>query len=100
MAVPRPAGASPTTDSPPIQTSPSVGVSCPAIIHRIVVLPQPLGPSKQQYLPWGILKLIASTATVWSKRLVSLRSTISHDTKSVARVGPRPEQRAAVLDQG
>ena len=48
MAVPRRTGGSPTTDSPPIRTSPSVGVSCPAIMRKMVVFPQPLGPSRQQ----------------------------------------------------
>ena len=48
MAVPRLTGGNPTTDSPPIWISPEVGVSWPAIMRRIVVLPQPEGPSRQQ----------------------------------------------------
>ena len=48
MAVRRSTGGKPTTFSPPIRISPSVGSSCPAIMRRIVVLPQPDGPRKQQ----------------------------------------------------
>ena len=48
MAVPRRTGGSPTTFSPPIRMVPAVGSSWPAIMRRIVVLPQPDGPSRQQ----------------------------------------------------
>ena len=45
------AAASPTTDVPSIAMSPSVGVSKPAIIIRVVVLPEPLGPSSVRNSP-------------------------------------------------
>jgi hypothetical protein len=48
MAVPRRTGGRPTTSSPPIRMTPAVGSSWPAIMRRIVVLPQPDGPSRQQ----------------------------------------------------
>src|SRR5260370_40266641 len=59
--------------------SPLVGASCPAIIRNVVVLPQPDGPSRQQYLPPGISAEIASTATVRPKVLVSSMSRTSDD---------------------
>jgi hypothetical protein len=34
------------TSSPPIRIRPEVGISSPAIMRRIVVLPQPDGPSR------------------------------------------------------
>ena len=48
MAVPRWTCGRPMTDWPPMRMSPLVGFSWPAIMRRIVVLPQPLGPSRQQ----------------------------------------------------
>src|SRR5438105_14758389 len=41
------------TSSPPIAISPSRGRSRPAIERRVVVLPQPLGPSRVKSLPGG-----------------------------------------------
>ncbi|MND09295.1 hypothetical protein D3C83_324990 [compost metagenome] len=40
-----------TTDVPSIAMSPLVGVSNPAIIIRVVVLPEPLGPSRVRNSP-------------------------------------------------
>lgn len=48
----------------PKRMSPPEISSCPAIILRVEVLPQPEGPRKQQYVPAGILRFILSTAMV------------------------------------
>ena len=48
MAVPRFTDGKSVTFLLPIKMSPSVTASCPAIIRRMLVLPQPLGPSRQQ----------------------------------------------------
>jgi hypothetical protein len=77
IAVPRSAGVRPTTSRPPIRISPPLGSSWPAIMRRIVVLPQPDGPRKQQYAPSGTFRLIASTATVSPKRLCTPASSMS-----------------------
>ncbi len=48
MAVRRADGDRPTTFLPPMRISPAVGFSWPAIMRKMVVLPQPEGPRKQQ----------------------------------------------------
>src|SRR5262245_39806831 len=75
MAVPRFTGGDPLTFSPSIRTSPAVGDSCPAIIRRIVVLPQPEGPKRQQYAPPGIFRSMLLTAVVSPKRLLTATSS-------------------------
>src|SRR5262245_50857689 len=52
---------------------PSVGCSNPAIIRRVVVLPQPDGPSIEKNSPLGMSTLIPATAATSPKRLT--RST-------------------------
>src|SRR5476649_2644556 len=46
-----------------MRMSPSLIDSWPAIIRNVDVLPQPDGPSRQQYWPPGIRKSIESTAS-------------------------------------
>jgi hypothetical protein len=41
---------------------PTVGSSSPAIIRKVVVLPQPEGPSKAKKDPFGIVSERSSTA--------------------------------------
>ena len=50
------------TVSPPISTLPASGSSSPAISRRVVVLPQPLGPSRAQVAPGSISRSTPSTA--------------------------------------
>src|SRR5437588_10526304 len=50
---------------------PASGSSKPATIRSVVVLPQPLGPSREKNSPGSISTEMSSTATVWSNRLVS-----------------------------
>src|SRR5882724_4889215 len=51
------------TSCPPSRMRPSVGSSRPAIIRRVVVLPQPDGPSITKKAPSSIVKLEFLTAT-------------------------------------
>src|SRR4028118_2071890 len=44
-------GWTPVTSRPPIRTRPSLGVSRPAIMRSVVVLPQPEGPRRQTNSP-------------------------------------------------
>ena len=62
--------------------SPAVGVSKPAIIIRVVVLPEPLGPSRVRNSPERMSSETPSTALVRSKRFS--RSVSSTEA-------PRPE---------
>ena len=48
IAVRRLAGGNAVTRTPPTAISPLVGASCRAIMRRVVVLPQPDGPRRQQ----------------------------------------------------
>src|SRR6266852_2496133 len=56
---------------PPTWTSPASGFSRPATGRRVVVLPQPLGPSSVTSEPAGTSKSIASTAGVLPNALES-----------------------------
>ena len=58
-------------------TSPLDTLSWPAIMRSVEVLPQPEGPSRQQYLPPSISRSIASTAIVSPYFLVSAMSSMS-----------------------
>src|ERR1051326_7306599 len=60
----------------PSQISPSSGSSRPAIIRSVVVLPQPLGPSRTSSSPSSTSKLTSSTAG----RLLPLNSLTSPRT--------------------
>ena len=59
------------TSAPSSRIAPSVGASKPAIIRRVVVLPQPDGPSSEKNSPAAIVKQASSTATKSAKRLVT-----------------------------
>jgi hypothetical protein len=48
-----------------------VGVSNPAIMRRVVVLPQPEGPRREKNSPRAIEKVTSSTAATSPKRLVT-----------------------------
>ena len=51
------------TSSPSRRTRPAVGASNPAIIRRVVVFPQPDGPSIEKNSPRAIEKSASCTAT-------------------------------------
>ena len=62
---------------PAIEIRPESGASKPAIRRRVVVLPQPLGPSREMISAWPTSKPTSSTATTSPKRLLTaLTSTI------------------------
>jgi hypothetical protein len=67
IAVGRWFGPSPFMSRPPISTRPSVGSMKPAIIRRIVVLPQPEGPRIEKNSPSRTLKVTSLTARVVPK---------------------------------
>ena len=50
------------TSAEPSHTSPASGSSRPAIMRRVVVLPQPLGPSNTSSSPSSTSKLTSFTA--------------------------------------
>src|SRR5438105_8894326 len=56
---------------------PSSGVSKPAIIRSVVVLPQPLGPSSEKNSPSSIARLTSRTAAAFPKRLPTPSSAIA-----------------------
>src|SRR5216683_2600646 len=56
---------------------PLSGTSKPAIIRSVVVLPQPLGPSKEKNSPSRIERVTPRTAAAFPKRLPTLSSSIA-----------------------
>ena len=57
---------------PLMRISPALGLSSPAIMRSVVVLPQPEGPSSVTNAPVGTTRSMLSTATMlWPKRLVT-----------------------------
>ena len=50
------------TTRPPMVMRPLVGVSSPAIMRRVVVLPQPEGPSSVTKLPGSMVREVSFTA--------------------------------------
>ena len=56
MLTSRSVGGSSVTSSPPIRMRPAVGISRPAIMRRVVVLPQPDGPSSVTSVPGSMVK--------------------------------------------
>src|SRR5688572_32887429 len=65
-----------------IQISPESGVSSPAIHLRVVVLPQPEGPSSEKNSPVLTSKLTSCTACTWPSPVTKVRvspSTVNID---------------------
>src|SRR5882757_8003998 len=63
------------TSRSPTWISPAVGSRKPAISRKVVVLPQPEGPSRQTSCPWSIRSETLSTTASSKKRLVRPRSS-------------------------
>jgi hypothetical protein len=59
-------GGKASTDRPSMAMSPALGVSKPAIIISVVVLPEPLGPSKVKNSPERISSETPRTAPTLS----------------------------------
>src|SRR6185437_11029555 len=76
-------GGTPATSSPSSMICPLVGRSKPAIMRRVVVLPQPEGPRSVKNSPGGMRRSIASTATTSSKAFVSFWSATSPCTSDL-----------------
>src|SRR3954467_15559555 len=60
------------TSAPLILIVPAVGVSKPATMRSVVVLPQPLGPRNEMNSPRSTSRLKFSTAVDWAKLLRTL----------------------------
>src|SRR5262249_43657079 len=73
MATLRRSGFSAFMRRPAITTSPALAHSSPAIIRKVVVLPQPEGPSRHTTSPAATSRSTSRTATKLPKRFVSWR---------------------------
>src|SRR5690606_24453667 len=92
MAMLRSLGWRCVTSSPPIRMLPEVGVSRPAIMRRLVVFPQPEGPSRQTNSPSPMSKLTSLTALNSPKLLVTfLNSTDAMSLRLDAAEEPEAE---------
>src|ERR1044072_1064445 len=65
------------TVSPPIEIVPAVGCSSPAMQRKVVVLPQPDGPSSTTISPAAMRKLTSSTAGRPTRNCLRRCETIS-----------------------
>src|SRR5438105_6543988 len=65
------------TSAPCSTTRPTSGVSKPAIMRSVVVLPQPDGPSIEKNSPSRISSVTSSTAVWLPKRLLTASSAIA-----------------------
>src|SRR5262245_4810773 len=65
------------TSSPPIEMVPPVGCSSPAMQRKVVVLPQPEGPSSTTISPAAMRKLTSSTAGRPTRNCLRRCETIS-----------------------
>src|ERR671922_1745155 len=77
MAMSRSLGGTSLTTSSPIRISPSETSSSPAIILRVVVLPQPDGPTRTTNSRSAMDRSRPRTASTSSKRFTTLRSVTS-----------------------
>src|SRR3954463_3009872 len=82
------------TSSSPRKICPEVGSSRPAIMRKVVVLPQPDGPSRQKNSPSRTVKLESCTATKSAKALRKFSTRISA-MRSVRKLGDDDEHRGA-----
>src|SRR5262245_8803067 len=96
MAMSRSIGGTSLTTVSSIRISPEVTASSPAIMRRVVVLPQPEGPTKTTNSRSWICRSTSFTACVVSNFLLSLRTMTSAMTLSLDRAG---EARDVVFDE-
>src|SRR5437660_6663373 len=78
----------------PTAISPAVGSTKPAISRRVVVLPQPEGPSRQTSSPCSMRSDTLSTTAAAPYRLVRPRNSTDATTTPMprrARAGPAPD---------
>jgi hypothetical protein len=74
MAMSRSFGGTSLTTSPSTEISPALISSSPAIIRKVVDLPQPDGPTSTTNSLSAMSRSMPQTASVSSKRLTTLRS--------------------------
>src|SRR5215475_7348841 len=75
------------TSSPPMKMSPEVTSSRPAIMRKVVLLPQPDGPTSTTNSLLGMSRSMARTASTLSKRLTTDRKATSDIASSLRRAG-------------
>src|SRR5438445_13788534 len=83
------------TSSLPRKICPELGSSRPAIMRKVVVLPQPEGPSRQKNSPSRTVKVESSTATKSAKALRKRSTRISAMVGLFRELGDDREQRDA-----
>src|SRR3954469_2259243 len=87
MAMSRSFGGTSLTTSPPIMISPSVISSSPAIIRKVVDLPQPDGPTSTTNSWSAISRSMPRTASTSSYFLTTLRNVTSAMSSTLCRAG-------------
>src|SRR5678816_606834 len=73
---------------------PLSGVSRPAMILKVVVLPQPLSPTMTRNSPLLTVRLARSTATTEPNRFVSSRSARETTNRMLVKVTPKDNMQA------
>src|SRR4051812_22982013 len=76
---------------------PVVGCSKPAIIRKVVVLPQPLGPKKETNSPPSTVRLKSLTAAVWLNILLTCVSSRKAITTASYRLTERDQYPSAFI---
>ena len=90
------------TSLPPSRMRPEVGSSRPAIMRRVVVLPQPDGPSRTKNSPFSTTKLESLTAAKSPKlfcRFSTRISAIAYSGNLLTTVNMRVPTSTTVNDQ-
>src|SRR6201999_3492423 len=87
MAMSRSLGGTSLTRSPPIMISPSVMSSSPAIIRKVVDLPQPDGPTSTTNSWSAMSRSMPRTASTSSYLLITLRNDTSAMDSTLCRAG-------------
>src|ERR1700730_4062836 len=84
------------TSAPPTWMRPSSGVSKPAIMRKVVILPQPDGPSSAKNSPASIARSTPSTARLMPSKLLLRRArrTAAAPPASLMERRPRGGRRA------
>src|SRR4051794_32634711 len=69
--------------APPTRMRPASGVSKPAIMRSVVVLPHPDGPSRAKNSPAAIVRSTPSTARTRPSKLLLRPSSVTADARSL-----------------
>ena len=99
MPRPRSPGSRSFTTWSPMKISPEVGVSRPEIMLRVVVLPQPDGPTMMRNSPSSIRRWTPATATAdpkcftRSRRTISATAFLQRAARHPVRAAPRRRRR-------